>query len=119
MANNSRILDYARAGGLVVVQYQQYPFIQGNYTPFPMTIARPHDRVTDETASMTPVEPQSPVFRTPNAIGAADWEGWVQERGLYFAHDWDAPYVPLLEMHDPGEAPLRGDRKSTRLNSSH
>ena len=108
MANNSRILDYARAGGLVVVQYQQYPFIQGNYAPFPMTIARPHDRVTDETAPMTPLEPQSPVFRTPNAIGAADWEGWVQERGLYFAHDWDSTYVPLLETHDPGEAPLKG-----------
>ena len=108
MANNSRILDYARGGGLVVVQYQQYPFIQGNYAPFPMTIARPHDRVTDETAPMTLVESQSPVFRTPNAIGAADWEGWVQERGLYFAHDWDSTYVPLLETHDPGEAPLKG-----------
>jgi LmbE family N-acetylglucosaminyl deacetylase len=108
VANNSRILDYARAGGLVIVQYQQYPFIQGNFAPFPMTIARPHDRVTDETAAMTPLEPQSPVFRTPNAIGATDWEGWVQERGLYFAHDWDSTYVPLLESHDPGEAPLKG-----------
>ena len=45
------------------------------------------------------------MFRVPNAIGAADWEGWVQERGLYFAHDWDSTYVPLLETHDPGEAP--------------
>jgi len=108
VANNTRLLDYARAGGLVIVQYQQYPFVQGNYAPYPLTIARPHDRVTDETAPVALLDPQSPVFRVPNAIGAADWQGWVQERGLYFAHDWDSTYVPLLETHDPGEAPLKG-----------
>ena len=108
VANNTRLLDYARAGGLVIVQYQQYPFIQGNYAPYPLTIARPHDRVTDETAPVTPLDPRSPVFQFPNAIGPADWEGWVQERGLYFAHDWDSTYVPVLETHDPGEAPLKG-----------
>src|SRR3989475_11809017 len=108
VANNARILDYARAGGLVIVQYQQYPFIQGNYAPYPLTIPRPHDRVTDETAPVALLDPQSPVFRVPNAIGAADWQGWVQGRGLDFAHDWDSTYVPLLETHDPGEAPLKG-----------
>jgi len=108
MANNTRVLDYARAGGLVIVQYQQYPFIQGNYAPYPLTIARPHDRVTDETAPVTPLDPRSPVFHFPNEIGPADWNGWVQERGLYFAHDWDSTYVPVLETHDPGEAPLKG-----------
>ena len=108
VANNTRVLDYARAGGLLIVQYQQYPFIQGNYAPYPLTIARPHDRVTDETAPVAVLDPQSPIFRVPNEIGAADWQGWVQERGLYFAHDWDSTYVPLLETHDPGEAPLKG-----------
>jgi hypothetical protein len=44
----------------------------------------------------------------PNRIGPEDWTGWVQERGLYFAHSWDHAYVPLLETHDPGEAPLEG-----------
>jgi hypothetical protein len=44
----------------------------------------------------------------PNAIGADDWQGWVQERGLYFAHDWDSTYVPMLEMHDSGGPPLEG-----------
>ncbi len=108
MANNSRLLDYAKAGGLVIVQYQQYPFITGGFAPYPFTIARPHDRVTDEHAPMRPLVPDHPVFHTPNEIRSSDWDGWVQERGLYFAHDWDSTYVPLLETADSGSAPLGG-----------
>ncbi len=107
VANNGRLLDYARAGGRVVVQYQQYPFVNGRFAPFPLTIARPHDRVTDETAPVRVLAGDDPLFRAPNAIGDADWQGWVQERGLYFAHDWDPAYTPLLEMGDAGER-LRG-----------
>jgi hypothetical protein len=126
---NARLLAYARAGGLLLVQYQQYEFFSGSFAPFPMTLGgqslgsflsgkatmpqpgvRPdsHDRVTDETAPVRVVNPASPVMRTPNAIGPADWGGWVQERGLYFARDWAPEYRPVLEMHDPGEPPLRG-----------
>ncbi len=108
VASNGRLLDYARAGGLVIVQYQQYPFMSGNFAPYRLSIARPHDRVTDETAPVTALDPAGPVFHVPNEIGAEDWQGWVQERGLYFAHDWDAAYTPLLEMHDPGDPPLAG-----------
>jgi len=108
VANNGRLLDYARAGGLVIVQYQQYPFVSGGFAPYRLSIARPHDRVTDETAPVRVLDPASPVFHVPNEIGAADWQGWVQERGLYFAHDWDSTYTPLVEMHDPGDPPLRG-----------
>jgi LmbE family N-acetylglucosaminyl deacetylase len=108
VANNRRVLEYARGGGLVIVQYQQYPFIQGAFAPFPLTLARPHDRVTDEEAPVTLLDPSAPVFHVPNEIGPADWQGWIQERGLYFAHDWDPAYTPLLEMHDPGDPPLRG-----------
>jgi hypothetical protein len=108
VANNARVLDFARAGGLVIVQYQQYPFVQGRLAPFPLSIARPHDRVTDENAVVTLLEPSAAVFHAPNEIGPSDWQGWVQDRGLYFAHDWDAAFAPLLELHDPGEPPLRG-----------
>ena len=107
IADNGRLLDYARAGGRLIVQYQQYQFVSGDFAPFPLTIARPHDRVTDETAPVTVLQPDYPLFHIPNAIGGADWDGWVQERGLYFAHDWDSAYRPLLEMGDPGEH-LRG-----------
>src|SRR5207248_1930755 len=63
VAANGRLLDYARAGGLVIVQYQQYPFVSGSFAPYRLSIARPHDRVTDETAAVTALEPSSPVFR--------------------------------------------------------
>jgi len=102
VANNGRLLDYAKNGGLLIVQYQQYPFVDGGFAPFPLSIARPHDRVTDENAPVTELDPVHPVFHSPNEIGAADWRGWIQERGLYFAHSWDTTYVPVLEMHDPG-----------------
>jgi len=102
VANNGRLLDYAKNGGLVIVQYQQYPFVDGGFAPYPLTIARPHDRVTDENAPVTLLDSAQAVFHYPNEIGAADWRGWVQERGLYFAHTWDTTYAPVLETHDPG-----------------
>jgi hypothetical protein len=114
VANNGRLLDYARAGGRVIVQYQQYQFVRGNFAPFPLRIAQPHDRVTDETSPVRPLEPGSALFHAPNEIGDADWRGWVQERGLYFAHDWDPAYRPLLEMGDNGER-LGGGLLAARL----
>jgi LmbE family N-acetylglucosaminyl deacetylase len=102
VANNGRLLEYGRNGGLIIVQYQQYPFIDGGFAPYPLTIARPHDRVTDENAPVTPLDPANSIFHYPNDIGPDDWRGWVQERGLYFPHTWDTTYVPVLETHDPG-----------------
>jgi hypothetical protein len=108
LENNNRLLDFARAGGRVVVQYQQQPFFNGNFAPAPLTVGQPHDRVTDENAPFTLLQPEHAAFTRPNRLGPPDWQGWVQERGLYFAHTWDRSYVPLLELADPGEAPLRG-----------
>lgn len=105
---NARLLDYVRAGGLMIVQYQQYPFIDGKFAPFPLEIARPHDRITDETAPAKLLVADHPAFTTPNRIGAADWDGWVQERGLYMPGTWDAAYTPLLEFQDPGQSPQKG-----------
>jgi hypothetical protein len=72
--------------------------------------ARPvsHDRVVDETAPVTILAPDHPVLRRPNRISERDWEGWIQERGLYFARTWDPAYQPILETHDEDEAELRG-----------
>jgi LmbE family N-acetylglucosaminyl deacetylase len=105
---NGRVLDYARAGGLVIVQYQQYQFVEGKFAPYPIEIARPHGRVTDEHAPVRILEPASPVFRSSNAIGESDWAGWVQERGLYFPAKWDPAYTPLLAMTDPGQPEQQG-----------
>jgi LmbE family N-acetylglucosaminyl deacetylase len=108
VAHNQALLDWARAGGTLIVQYNKYPALDRDYAPWPVTIARPHGRVTDETAPVTILEPDHPVLTTPNAIGDADWEGWVQERGLYFWDTWEGPLTPLLAMNDPGEEPLTG-----------
>ncbi len=105
---NRALLDYVERGGTLIVQYNQYTFSRGGFAPYPLEIARPHDRVTDEAAPVRLLDPSHPVLSRPNRIGAADFEGWVQERGLYFPRSWDERYAPLLEMSDPGEDPLRG-----------
>lgn len=107
-AANGQLLDYAKAGGTVLVQYNQYDFPRGGYAPFPVDMGRPADRVTDETAEVKVLQPDAPVFTAPNRITQDDFTGWVQERGLYFMTEWDDAYTPLLEMHDRDEAPTRG-----------
>lgn len=108
IAHNRRLLDWVERGGTMIVQYNKYEIVEGRFTPFPITMARPHGRVTDENAPVRILDPAHPVFTTPNRITDADWQGWVQERGLYFAETWDPAYTPLLETGDPGETPLRG-----------
>lgn len=103
-----RLLRFAERGGTLVVQYQQYAYLAGGFAPRPFTIARPHDRVTDEDAPVTLLVPSHPIVTGPNRITAADFSGWVQERGLYFAGTWDEAWTPLLAMADPGETPKQG-----------
>jgi LmbE family N-acetylglucosaminyl deacetylase len=105
---NDRVLAWVRRGGHLLVQYQQYPFIRGGFAPYPLEIATPHDRITDETSPVTILDPANGAFQRPNHIQGADWDGWPQERGLYFAHTWDSAYEPLLQMQDPGREPIRG-----------
>jgi hypothetical protein len=112
VANNSRLLDFAREGGTLIVQYQGRGYVAQNLTPYPAGMSRPkfysNHRVTDETAKVTILRPEHPAFNLPNRIKDADWDGWVQERSLYHLTDLDPRYVPLLEAADPGEEPHRG-----------
>jgi hypothetical protein len=107
-ANNRRLLDYVSNGGTLLVQYNQQAteFNSGNYTPYPAHESR--DRVTVEEAPVEMLAPQDGVFHFPNEITARDFDGWVQERGLYFMDQWDSHFEPLLASHDPGEQPLKG-----------
>jgi LmbE family N-acetylglucosaminyl deacetylase len=113
--SHDRLLRFADAGGTLIIQYQQYQFVQGGYPPLPLTIASPHDRVTDETAAVRWLPGSERLQRGPNRIAATDFDGWVQERGLYFAATWDAGWTPLLEFDEPGEAPKRGGLLVARL----
>ena len=106
--NNLRLLDYVSNGGTLLVQYNTSPadFNAGHYTPYPAQLSRA--RVTVEQAPVTILDPQSPVFHYPNQITEHDFDGWVQERGLYFMDQWDAHFTPLLAANDPGEQPQKG-----------
>jgi LmbE family N-acetylglucosaminyl deacetylase len=106
--NNQRLLDYVRNGGTLLVQYNTSPsdFNEGHYTPYPAQLSR--ERVTVEQAPVTILDPQNPVFHYPNEIAQHDFDGWVQERGLYFMDQWDPHFKPLLACNDPGEPPQKG-----------
>lgn len=106
--SNQRLLEYARNGGTLMVQYNTEPanFNPGNYPPYPAQLSRA--RVTVEDAPVTILDPKSSVFHYPNPITESDFSGWVQERGLYFMDKWDDKYTPLLATNDPGEAPQKG-----------
>jgi LmbE family N-acetylglucosaminyl deacetylase len=105
---NRRLLDYVSRGGTLVVQYNQQTgqFNAGHYTPYPASASG--ERVTVEEAPVEVLAPNDRVFNFPNKIGPKDFDGWVQERGVYFMSQWDEHYTPLLSSHDPGEAPLKG-----------
>jgi LmbE family N-acetylglucosaminyl deacetylase len=100
-ASNQRLIDYARAGGTVIVNYNKFEFNEAQYGPYPGKVGR--ERVTDENSLVRVLQPQHPVFTAPNSIGAADWRGWVQERGLYFfdTAGGDPQYIDLIEFEDP------------------
>jgi LmbE family N-acetylglucosaminyl deacetylase len=108
IAHNHRLLAYAQNGGTVIAQYNKYEYIDGKFSPYPLTMSRPHGRVTDENAPVRLLDAAHPAMAWPNRITEADFTGWSQERGLYFADTWDDRYTPLLEMADPGEDSLRG-----------
>lgn len=118
VANNARLLDYARNGGTLIVQYQQPEYIALKLTPFPAsmtTAAGATVRVVEEDAKVTILRPEHPVFNFPNKINEDDWAGWVQERNLYNFSTFDAQYTPLLEAHDTGEPESKGGMVYAKL----
>ena len=107
-ANNKKLLDFVSAGGTLVVQYNTGTgeFNSGKFTPYPTDLSRA--RVSVEEAPVEILAPEDSVFHYPNTITARDFDGWVQERGLYFMSKWDDHFTPLLSCHDPGEDGAEG-----------
>jgi hypothetical protein len=106
--NNPYLLNFAKNGGTLVVQYGQYEMTRPGMMPFAISIARPHDRVTEETAPITIVDASSAALKKPNVITGADFSGWVQERSLYMPRTFDEHYRPVVELNDPGEPANKG-----------
>jgi len=108
-ANNHRLIQYVQNGGTAIVQYNKMEFNEAQYGPYPALVSS--NRITDERAPVKVLVPTHQVFTWPNRIDDSAWQGWVQERGLYFLGEKDAKYVDLVEMEDPFEynkGPRRG-----------
>ncbi|PYX44026.1 MAG: GlcNAc-PI de-N-acetylase [Acidobacteria bacterium] len=108
VTNNKKLLDFVSAGGTLLVQYETDVgnFNSGSFTPYPATLSR--GRVSVEEAPVEILAPQNRIFHFPNDITQHAFDGWVQERGLYFMEKWDDKFTPLLASHDPGENSLKG-----------
>jgi len=113
VANQQRLVDYVHDGGTLVVQYNTMNSYTGegggvleHAGPWPFQIGRA--RTTVEEAPVAFPNPSNPLLHQPNEITERDFDGWIQERGLYFASTWDSHYTPLFETHDPGESPQLG-----------
>jgi LmbE family N-acetylglucosaminyl deacetylase len=112
-AAHARLMEYVEKGGTYVVQYNTLGDLAVAVPgPYPFKISQ--DRVTVEEAPVTLLAAEDPLLTTPNRITAADFDGWVQERGLYFPSEWDERYRPLLASNDPGESEKRGGLLTTR-----
>lgn len=121
---NSRLMDYAKNGGNLIVFYHRTdewnPDAAKNrpsLAPFPITLG--NERVTDENAMVTFLDPLHPLLNSPNKIGPDDFKGWIQERGLYYPKSWDPRYQSLFAMSDAGEKPLRGGLLVTKYGKGH
>jgi hypothetical protein len=102
--HNSRLLDYVRNGGHLIVMYQKAQDWKPEYAPYPFSITR--SRVVDEHAPVAILNRRHPLLTFPNMITDHDWNGWVQERGVYFPSNVNDAYERLLASHDPDEPPL-------------
>jgi LmbE family N-acetylglucosaminyl deacetylase len=121
---NQRLLDYAKEGGTLIVFYHK----SNEWNPderrkrpqlAPYSLVLGDERITDENAPITFLEPQHPLLNFPNKIGQEDFAGWIQERGLYYPKEWDSHYMALLASNDPGEQPLRGGLLVTDYGRGH
>lgn len=119
-----KLMEYVKNGGTMIVQYvtPNSSFLRTEpplppLGPFPFAISR--ERVTEEDAKMTFVNPQHPLLTTPNKITDADFSGWIQERGIYFAQDWAKEYEPIFSANDQNEAPKQGSLIYARYGKGH
>jgi LmbE family N-acetylglucosaminyl deacetylase len=107
--SNSRLLDYVKRGGTLLVQYQRdFAWNKELPAPYPATMPDSTSRVTDAASPVRFLAADNPLLNSPNKITMADFEGWVQERGLYFWGTFDSKYTPVLGFKDPGEAEADG-----------
>lgn len=115
---NQILFDYVKNGGNLLVQYNtNQALVTEDISPIPLRLSR--DRVTDEFSKVRFIAADNPVLSTPNKINQKDFEGWVQERGLYFPNEWDKSFTPILSMNDKGEKPMDGSLLVTKYGKGY
>jgi LmbE family N-acetylglucosaminyl deacetylase len=105
---NRRLLDYVRDGGHLIVLYNTQELVPKLFAPYPGELPASAEEVSEEDSPADILAPQLPVLNSPNKITAADFEGWVEQRGSKFWTSWDRAYTPVLATWDQGQAPQRG-----------
>ncbi len=116
---NQRLLDYARAGGNLVILYQTQEFVPDKWAAYPADLPRRAEEVSEEDSPVKILAPDHPVFQMPNEIVAADFADWVEQRGSKFFSAWDGAYVPLIETQDEGQDPQRGGWLTAPYGKGH
>lgn len=118
VSNQEILFDYVKEGGTLITQYSQSrTLLTENLAPFKMNLSA--DRVTDEESAVSFLAPDHAVMNTPNKITQKDFEGWVQERGLYFPDEWGKEFTPIFGMHDQGEEELQGSLLIAEYGRGH
>ena len=112
------LFDFVKQGGNLIVQYNiNVGIVVDQLAPYPLVLSR--DRVTDENAQVTLLNPNNELLNYPNKITEKDFEGWVQERGLYFPEKWSKEFTPVLSMHDKDESPKDGSLLIAKYGKGH
>ena len=117
---HNKLMNYVKNGGNLICQYQTSRGSESfteKMGPYPFKLSR--DRVSEEDAEVSFLRTDEPILNTPNKIGAADFDNWVQERGLYFASDWEANYRGVFSMNDKNESPKSGSLIYTKYGSGN
>ncbi|MDE0105353.1 MAG: PIG-L family deacetylase [Bryobacterales bacterium] len=116
---NQRLLDYAHQGGNLIILYQTQEFVPSKWAAFPADLPRRAEEVSEEDSPVKILAPDHPVLQGPNKIEAADFEGWVEQRGSKFFSAWDDSYLPLIETQDEGQDPQRGGWLTAPYGNGH
>jgi LmbE family N-acetylglucosaminyl deacetylase len=117
--NNRRLLDYAKAGGHLIVLYNTPEFVPDHDAPFPAKLPGNAEETSEEDASVEILAPGNTLLKWPNTIGPDDFQGWVEQRGSKFLAAWDDAYTPLVSTHDRGQAPQKGVLVTARCGEGH
>lgn len=116
---NQRLQDYVRSGGNLIVLYNTQEMVPNQFAPFPGELTPRAEEVSEEDSPVEILAPETPMLTRPNRITAADFNGWVEQRGSKFWSSWDAAYTPIIATYDKGQEPQRGGWLWAKVGKGH